>query len=286
MARKRFARLGWTNVKVICQDARAFRLHEHEPQAYERKEMISKEQTVRDLDENADAGGAELVTMSYALSMIPEFYPVIDSIDSLMSPNGVIGVVDFYVQNQVDFMGRNYMGGAIDRHCMWISRVFWRTWFEIDRVNLEPARRVCKTSMIQAQLLMICRTTWSTALAQSLASTLATTSSAPVSSSPTSSGSVAQKTMARPHKSLLRLMPLLPNRLTLRLSTSRQELHRLTSKYTRRPTNPRWSTCNLASHSRQHGTKTITGASTTTLPCQNTPDSTTHTSMHSPGKTT
>jgi betaine lipid synthase len=141
-ARKRFTRLGWTNVKVICQDARAFRLHEHEPQAFERKEMISQGQTVRDLDENADAGGAELVTMSYALSMIPEFYPVIDSIDSLMSPNGVVGVVDFYVQNQVDFMGRNYMGGAIDRHCMWISRVFWRTWFEIDRVNLEPARRV------------------------------------------------------------------------------------------------------------------------------------------------
>lgn len=143
MARKRFARLGWTNVKVICQDARAFRLHEHEPQAFERKEIISQGQTVRDLDENADAGGAELVTMSYALSMIPEFYPVIDSIDSLMSPNGVIGVVDFYVQNQVDFIGRNYTGGAIDRHCMWLSRVFWRTWFEIDRVNLEPARRVC-----------------------------------------------------------------------------------------------------------------------------------------------
>ena len=141
MARKRFARLGWTNVKVICQDARAFRLHEHEQQAYQRKQIISQGQTVRDLDENADAGGAELVTMSYALSMIPEFYSAIDSIDSLLSPNGVIGVVDFYVQNQVDFMGRNYMGGAIDRHCMWISRVFWRTWFEIDRVNLEPARR-------------------------------------------------------------------------------------------------------------------------------------------------
>jgi betaine lipid synthase len=128
MARKRFTRLGWTNVKVICQDARAFRLHEHEPQAYHRKQVVSRGQTVRDLDENADAGGAELVTMSYALSMIPEFYSAIDSIDSLLSPNGVIGVVDFYVQNQVDFMGRNYMGGAIDRHCMWISRVFWRTW--------------------------------------------------------------------------------------------------------------------------------------------------------------
>ncbi|CBX91144.1 hypothetical protein IAQ61_002607 [Plenodomus lingam] len=141
MARKRFTRLGWKNVKVVCQDARAFRLHEHEPEAFERKQIVSMGQTVLDLDENADAGGAELVTMSYALSMIPEFYSAIDSLDSLMSPNGVIGVVDFYVQNQVDFMGRNYMGGAIDRHCMWISRVFWRTWFEIDRVNLEPARR-------------------------------------------------------------------------------------------------------------------------------------------------
>ena len=58
-----------------------------------------------------------------------------------MSPDGIMGVVDFYVQNQVEFSGRNYMGGAIDRHCMWISRVFWRTWFELDRVNLDSARR-------------------------------------------------------------------------------------------------------------------------------------------------
>ncbi|KAF2016249.1 hypothetical protein BU24DRAFT_462429 [Aaosphaeria arxii CBS 175.79] len=141
MARQRFERLGWKNVKVVCQDARAFRLHEHEKEAFQRKENNLKGQNVRDLDENADAGGAELVTMSYALSMIPEFYPVIDSISSLVSPNGIIGVVDFYVQNQIDYQSRNYTGGVIDRHCMWISRVFWRTWFEIDRVNLEPARR-------------------------------------------------------------------------------------------------------------------------------------------------
>ncbi|KAF2788961.1 betaine lipid synthase [Melanomma pulvis-pyrius CBS 109.77] len=141
MAEKRFARLGWKNVTVICQDARKFRLHEHEQEARKRKELILRGQIVRDLDENADAGGAELVTMSYALSMVPEFYPVIDSISSLLSPNGVVGVVDFYVQNQVDYQSRNYTGGAIDRHVMWISRVFWRTWFEIDRVNLEAARR-------------------------------------------------------------------------------------------------------------------------------------------------
>lgn len=128
IARARFARLGWSNVKVICQDARAFRLADHEP--------FSQDDCVNDL-------GAELVTMSYALSMIPEFYPVIDSLSSLLSPSAIVGVVDFYVQSQVDFQNRNYVGGVIDRHCMWLSRVFWRAWFEIDRVNLEPARRVC-----------------------------------------------------------------------------------------------------------------------------------------------
>ncbi|OCK87620.1 uncharacterized protein K441DRAFT_670456 [Cenococcum geophilum 1.58] len=141
MARKRFERLGWTNIKVICQDARAFRLHEHEQEACQRKKITLKDQTVHDLDENADVGGAELVTMSYALSMIPEFYPVIDSLSSLLSPSGVIGVCDFYVQSKVDYQSRNYIGGVVDRHCVWISRVFWRTWFEIDRVNLEAARR-------------------------------------------------------------------------------------------------------------------------------------------------
>jgi betaine lipid synthase len=105
MARKRFTRLGWTNVKVVCQDARAFRLHEHESQAYHRKQVVSQGQAVRDLDENADAGGAELVTMSYALSMIPEFYSAIDSIDSLLSPNGVIGVVVFFLKKQVELNG-------------------------------------------------------------------------------------------------------------------------------------------------------------------------------------
>jgi betaine lipid synthase len=145
MARKRFQRLGWDNVKVICQDARTFRLHQHEPQ------LQSRDQPIHDLDENADAGGAELVTMSYALSMIPEFYPVIDSVGSLLSENGVVGVVDFYVQSKVDFGRRNYTGGVVGRHCMWISRVFWRTWFEIDRVNLEAARRV--SPLLSSQLL-------------------------------------------------------------------------------------------------------------------------------------
>lgn len=73
--------------------------------------------------------------------MIPEFHPAIDSVANLLAPDGIVGVVDFYVQNQIEFQSRNYIGSAINRHCMWISRVFWKTWFELDRVNLDSARR-------------------------------------------------------------------------------------------------------------------------------------------------
>jgi betaine lipid synthase len=66
---------------------------------------------------------------------------VVDSLTHLLSPHGVFGVVDFYVQNQVDFSFRNYTGGLIDRHTNFFLRGFWRSWFDLDRVSLEPSRR-------------------------------------------------------------------------------------------------------------------------------------------------
>ena len=140
VARKRFQRLGWKNVHVICEDARTFRLSDHEAglEDTQREFSIGKSAYEEDVQ---DSVGADVLTMSYSLSMIPEFHSAIDSITNLLSPSGVVGVIDFYVQNQIEFQSRNYIGGAMDRHCMWISRVFWRTWFELDRVNLESARR-------------------------------------------------------------------------------------------------------------------------------------------------
>jgi betaine lipid synthase len=136
VARDRFERLGWKNIRVVCQDARHFKLEDHED-SVPYSAMSSKSPT-----DSKNKRRAELITMSYSLSMIPEYYPVIDSISTLLAPNGVIGVADFYVQSEVDYKSRNYIGGEINRHCMWISRVFWRTWFEADRVNLDAARRV------------------------------------------------------------------------------------------------------------------------------------------------
>ncbi|KAI8629646.1 S-adenosyl-L-methionine-dependent methyltransferase [Xylariaceae sp. FL1651] len=139
VARKRFARLGWENVKVICQDARTFRLEDHEPVLHGGRprspeaSYFSKEQSRH--------VGADLITMSYSLSMIPDYYSVVDSLTSLLGPNGIVSVVDFYVQSRVDVSFRNYTGGLIDRHVNFLGRTFWRAWFDIDRVALEPGRR-------------------------------------------------------------------------------------------------------------------------------------------------
>ncbi|KAK2741925.1 hypothetical protein FQN57_005484 [Myotisia sp. PD_48] len=95
VARQRFARLGWKNVSVCCQDARSFQ---------------------SPTPVNEEVPKADLVTMSYSLSMIP-------------------------VQNIVDLTARNYTGGGFNRHVNWLGRVFWRAWFDVDRVNLEAARR-------------------------------------------------------------------------------------------------------------------------------------------------
>lgn len=57
VARQRFERLGWKNVSVFCQDVRSFRLPE------ENLDPRTKVST--------NGTGADTVTMSYSLSMIP-----------------------------------------------------------------------------------------------------------------------------------------------------------------------------------------------------------------------
>ncbi|KAJ1707908.1 Protein of unknown function DUF3419 [Aspergillus oryzae] len=125
VARERFERLGWKNVSVVCQDARSFRLPEADSVDPRMK----------------STPGADLITMSYSLSMIPDYYSVVDSLPALLKPSGVLGVCDFYVQSIVDVSSRNYTGGAFNRHVNWLGRVFWRAWFDVDRVSLEAARR-------------------------------------------------------------------------------------------------------------------------------------------------
>lgn len=76
VARKRFARLGWTNVKVVCQDARTFRLEDHENGASSDAVGYAASATPSYYAENSNSvGGADLVTLSYSLSMIVSSLP-------------------------------------------------------------------------------------------------------------------------------------------------------------------------------------------------------------------
>ena len=135
IAGKRFERLGWANVVIICQDVREFRLEDHVKQG-------TQQASDEAIDvESPEPQGADLITLSYSLTMILDFFPVIDLLTVLLSPQGIIGVIDFYVQNTVDLGNRNYTAGVLNRHVNSIGRIFWRAWFEFDHVNLEPARR-------------------------------------------------------------------------------------------------------------------------------------------------
>jgi betaine lipid synthase len=70
VARKRFTRLGWTNVKVVCQDARLFRLEDYENMSEDTVGFSRSPTSSYFPTEHSSAGGADLITLSYSLSMI------------------------------------------------------------------------------------------------------------------------------------------------------------------------------------------------------------------------
>jgi betaine lipid synthase len=69
VARKRFARLGWSNVKVVCEDARKFSLDDYENHAQLAPAPTRAPRSYFS-QRRPEHGGADLVTMSYSLSMI------------------------------------------------------------------------------------------------------------------------------------------------------------------------------------------------------------------------
>lgn len=73
-------------------------------------------------------GEADLVTFSYSLTMIPDWFAAIDNALDMLKPGGHIGVVDFYVS-------RKYAGEGHTQH-PWITRALWPLWFANDNVHL------------------------------------------------------------------------------------------------------------------------------------------------------
>ena len=99
VAADRFAKKGWNNVHAIQADATRFCPEE---------------------------GFADVVTFSYSLTMIPDWFAAIDNARRILRPGGHIGVVDFYVS-------RKYPADDLRRH-RWFTRTLWPNWFATDNV--------------------------------------------------------------------------------------------------------------------------------------------------------
>lgn len=78
VAKKRFERLGWKNVTVVCQDARKFHLEDYETGLPSNQAPLRSPALSYFNKQRPESGGADLVTMSYSLSMIVS-WPAIPS---------------------------------------------------------------------------------------------------------------------------------------------------------------------------------------------------------------
>ncbi len=76
------------------------------------------------------SGIADVVTMSYSLTMIPDWFAAIEAAERLLKPGGQIGVVDFFVSRK--------HAAADERQHHAITRHFWPAWFSYDNVHPSP----------------------------------------------------------------------------------------------------------------------------------------------------
>lgn len=99
VARRRAEERKWNNVHAVAADATTFRPAE---------------------------GKVDVVTFSYSLTMIPDWFAAVENALAMLKPGGKIGVVDFYVS-------RKHPEASLRRHG-WATRSFWPVWFAGDNV--------------------------------------------------------------------------------------------------------------------------------------------------------
>jgi len=102
-ARRRIDEQGWTNVTTVLADVTTY-----EP----------------------DGGPVDVVTFSYSLTMIPDWFRALAQAVRLLKPGGMIGVVDFYIS-------RKWPAPGMRKHSRF-QRFFWPAWFGMDNVLLSP----------------------------------------------------------------------------------------------------------------------------------------------------
>ncbi|KAJ6457067.1 hypothetical protein C8R47DRAFT_995934, partial [Mycena vitilis] len=120
-ARARIAKNGWTNVKILCQDAQYFRLPEWS-------------------NGTKLEGSVGFATLAYCLSSMDAFHQVIDRVHRALSVrNGLVGVVDFYMSDKPHSWPEETVNGSA-RGWSSLSRLLWHIIFGLYHVPLNPHR--------------------------------------------------------------------------------------------------------------------------------------------------
>ncbi len=94
----------------------------------------------------------DVVTFSYSLTMIPQWFIALERAYELLKPGGILAIVDFYVSEKHPMTGLN-------QHSPW-TRNFWPLWFSYDNVFLNADHlpylltRFEKIELFEAQFLL------------------------------------------------------------------------------------------------------------------------------------
>ena len=70
----------------------------------------------------------DVITLSYSLTMIPDWFQTLALAEAMLKPGGTIAVVDFYVSRKHADTNQRQHG--------WLRRAFWSHWFAADNVFL------------------------------------------------------------------------------------------------------------------------------------------------------
>lgn len=103
VASERFKERGWDNAEAVEADATTW----CPPEGY-----------------------ADVVTFSYSLTMIPDWFAAIENAKRILKPGGLFAAVDFYV-------GRKHPSAEMKKQ-RWLARNLWTPWFATDNVFPSP----------------------------------------------------------------------------------------------------------------------------------------------------
>jgi len=131
-AKQRIKKNKWDSLVKTCEaDVITFSPRNFNSKSEDEEEENENENENENEEEEEE--GVDLITFSYSLTMVPDWYLAVEHAWELLKPGGILAIVDFYV-------GRKYPEEGDMKHG-WFMRTFWKVFFAFDNVRLSDDHR-------------------------------------------------------------------------------------------------------------------------------------------------